>query len=174
MNDIEYLISRFIDNELDEEGQKKLFRFLMNDSSARISFREYIENEKSLYANFSRNSDLLFLSQLELSEKSKVKNEKRTQPFINGKKRLKGNIFYKAAFYTSAAAALILIFFLAEKKPQLQYVDREVSRVDTVYIPKERIIIRQIKVNQYPEKNNKNYLEYVNSIPLANSVPLSE
>lgn len=174
MNDIEYLISRFIDNELDEEGQKKLFRFLMNDSSARISFREYIENEKSLYANFSRNSDLLFLSQLELSEKSKAKSEKGPNPINNKNIRHRGNIFYKAAFYTSAAAALILIFFLAEKKLQLQYVDREVSRVDTVYVPKERIIIKQIKVNQYPEKNNKNYLEYVNSIPLANSVPLSE
>lgn len=86
MEEIEFLISQYVDGELSSEEQKQLFKELSLNSEARKLFEEYLNLKKQINKSF---------------------NKKIADSFINTDTKTSFN--YKLAFYSSVAAILVLL-----------------------------------------------------------------
>lgn len=113
MKHYEYEINLFADGELPRQDHKELFLHLPECDECRKTLSDY-------YLLKEKSRD--FCSQ----NISYIKNKPSKQ-----------SIFYKAAFYTSAAAAVILLFILFTNKPAPTYITKNEVRVDTVFVQKE-------------------------------------
>jgi len=162
MEHYKFEISQFCDGELEEKETSQLFGHLAGCPECRKVFNEYLfikEKAKDFCAG-------------KISDSIKNTIPGKDVP-ADGRHNLKEGkrkgLFYKTGFYISAAAAIILLFINLNTKKETVFMTKNEIKKDTVFIPKEKKIIKYVKVNQSPEMNNRKYLEYVNTIPAAST-----
>ena len=145
MKHYELEINLLLDGELLEDEKEELFNHLAECPECRKAFSEYAELKDKSNGYCTR-----------LLAAGKTKNFSRhKQPAPK---------FYKRAFYLSSAAALLFIFLQFNQKPSIQYITKNEVRVDTVFVPKEKTVIKQAKGNIPSESNQKNISQYLASI----------
>ncbi len=98
MKEIELQISQFVDNELNDAEQKKLFSVLAEDQNARQTLSDFMHLKKNISAHHNNiTTDLLPRSFI--PDQTKDKHEPNRK--------------YKAMFYFSLAASIVLAMLLA-------------------------------------------------------------
>lgn len=162
MKHFEIEINEYLDGELEPEAQTELFGHLSACADCRNIFNGYLilKKESAKYLGKEINS---ILGEVKTVVTFPVNGTKKAIPAKSG-------IFYKIAAYTSAAAAALLFFLYINLKPEINYLKKEQVRVDTVFVPKEKIIIKTViqkEKNNYvnPEANQKAYLTYISTLP---------
>jgi hypothetical protein len=109
MNDIELQISQFIDNELSDEAQKKLFEVLTEDKSARQILSDFMQLKKGISKHYSSiTDDLLPISYHPAQTKRNIEPAKK----------------YKTMFYFSSSAAVVLamLLFISRNERQNDFI----------------------------------------------------
>lgn len=97
MKEIELQISQFIDDELNDAEQKKLFAILAEDQNARQKLSDFMQLKKNISA-YHNNITTDLLSATFITDQTKGK--------------LGPNRKYKAMFYFSLAASIVLVMLL--------------------------------------------------------------
>ena len=98
MKEIELQISQFIDNELNDAEQKKLFSVLAEDQRARQTLSDFMQLKKNISAHHnSITTNLLQMSFIPNQTKDKLAPNRK----------------YKTMFYFSFAASIVLAMLLA-------------------------------------------------------------
>lgn len=165
MKHYEYEISLYTDGELSDDESREMFAHLAKCSECRNLYSEFSLLEKKVKDNYSKNiMETIADRKLPALPEAILKraNVSGASKQIHFNKNL--GIFYKTAFYTTAAAAVIMLFVLISTKKPVQYIKNNDVRIDTVLVPKEKIIVKYVKLSKYTVVSNKNYLEFVNSI----------
>ncbi len=119
MNDYEFKISQFIDNELATDEQPEFFRFLSENEEARRMLADYIEMKENAKAFYSE-------LDTELDSSKAIKSG-----LTNSNNREKK---YNVMFYFSAAAAIVLAFFLFFNISKNNIDSRKYFNLQTKYI----------------------------------------
>lgn len=105
MNEIELQIGQFIDNELGDDAQKKLFEVLRDDKNARQTLSDFMQLKKGIAKHHASVTETL-----------------HPEPFLL--KQTKDNIGYgnkyKTMFYVSTAAAVVLAMLLFINRREIQ------------------------------------------------------
>lgn len=157
MKHYEFEISQFVDGELNGGEKNELFRHLSECSECQKIFSEYLTlNEKSKDFCAGKISDYI-------QENLPITLNSAYAKINTGRK---WNRFYKSAFYISSAAAVILLFLTVTRKPDTEVITKTVSRVDTLFVPKERVVYKTVQVNSVKqlkntESNEREYIKYV-------------
>lgn len=182
MKHYEYEISLYADGELNDEMSREMFVHLAECAECRNLYSEFTLLEKKVKDNYSKSimetiadrklpalpGAILRQPEINVSDS----NRSRTIKDIQIGKNI--NTFYKTAFYTTAAAAVIMLFVLISIKKPVQYIRNNDVRIDTVLVPKEKTVVKYVKLVRHPENSNKGYLEYVNSIPVVAANPVMD
>jgi negative regulator of sigma E activity len=182
MKHYEYEISLYADGELSDDESREMFAHLAECSECRNLYSEFSLLEKKVKENYSKSimetiadRKMPALSSIILRQpKLKVNESNESKTLKNIPIRKNVNTFYKTAFYTTAAAAVILLFVLISTKKPVQFIKNNDIRIDTVLVPKEKTIVKYVRLVRHPENSNKDYLEYVNSIPFTKNIVAME
>jgi hypothetical protein len=167
MKHYEYEISLYTDGELNDDESREMFAHLAGCTECRNLYAEFVLLEKETKECYGKNiSETIAKRQL---PEAILNRADASEAIKQSRFHKNTGIFYKTAFYTTAAAAVILCFLLINAKTNMQYIRNTAVKVDTVFVPKEKKVIKYIKLVQYPEKSNRDYLEYVNTIPTASA-----
>lgn len=162
MKHYELEINDFLDGELETDEQRELFAHLSECELCCGNFNKYLLLKQESAKQIGKDIHSI-IGEVKTTVSLPAADIKQITP-------VKNNIFYKTAFYTSAAAALILFFLLINHKPEINYLTRETSRVDTVFVPMEKVVYKTIQQTKTikeisPEANQKTYVKYLAGIP---------
>jgi hypothetical protein len=153
MKHYEFEISQFVDGELTGEERNELFLHLSGCGECQKVFSEYLilkEKSKDFCAG-------------KISEEINKKAFTLKQP-VPERKRL----FYRTAFYIRSAAAILLLFFTITLKPRTEVVTKTVTKIDTLMVPKEKVVYKfktvQAKTFRNPESDERGYIKYVQNM----------
>jgi len=160
MRHYEYEINLLLDGELEEQEQINIFVHLSECAICREQYVEYLQLK-----NASKNILNKEITAI-LASNTKFNPIETLSEFP----RKKSTFIYKIGFYTSAAAAILLFFLLINHKPEINYSTGAQVRVDTVFVPREKIVYKeaaQLKTTQNitPESNQRSYLKYLATLP---------
>lgn len=170
MKHYEYEINLFVDGELPKEQSREMFLHMAECTECRNIYSDFILLEKKSKEYFERKINGIIANQTpKISEREVTGVPIKS---INEKGNNKsGNLFYKIAFYISAAAAVIFLFLFIGKQQEPVYPKRSEVRVDTVFVPKEKTIIKLVKDSGSSDtpgnkdlrekEKNRRYLQYV-------------
>ncbi len=105
MKEIELQISQFIDNELNDDAQKKLFEMLAEDKSARQMLSDFVQLKQKIAQHHESITENLY-----------------PKPYIlkPSKSNIEHGYKYKKMFYVSAAAAVVLALLLTLNRLERQ------------------------------------------------------
>lgn len=127
MQELEFLISQFVDGELDKEEKGKLFKELSINEEARDLFEEYLNLKKEIRTSIGK---------------------QLTSPLLFEKKQNSFN--YKAAFYSSFAAVVFLI--VVSLFSWSSGLTSKITPIETEFIKNNDMIINN---SSYLEQINK-------------------
>lgn len=153
MKHFEYEINLLVDGELPDADKKEVFAHLAECEECRMLFTQYLSIK-------DKSAD--YCAHLIKGAKQEKKNPYAVKT---------GNI-YKSAFYISSAAAILIAFFLFNRMPDTHYIKKNEVRVDTVFVPKEKQVIKYVNSAGKPEKRTpeektlkqQSYLSFVNGL----------
>lgn len=168
MENIEHLISQYIDNELDEMKTKILFERLNNDPEARTALRSYliIEKEAYLFTHLSTNGDLF--AKFEIEKKNthqefvipKELNAGFKQKLISRTELRKSNAGHwtkrQKPVYVSYLLGLIIVFLLFISLNQIN------GLRDEIVLANKQLIIS----NDHIKTQNETIRVLLNSLPV--------
>lgn len=165
MKEIEQLISKYIDNELDAEGQDQLFTVLAANPRARKTLHDFMKINMGA-ASFYTNVDAKFTTAYDHNIGTKQKSSKLLKQ--------SGQHIYKYISYLSAAATLAILILWRASNPEHPVSIKNVTHVDTVYIHQEdRLVNEERPGSRYnsqcvkkivSEYRTNTYMNYVNSL----------
>jgi len=140
MKHYEFEMSLYLDGELPKENEMELFSHLTGCEECRKEFLKF-----HLVKEKTKNH---FTKKLEVNE---LKKDNRSK-------------IYKIGFYAVSTAA-VLVFFLLSKEPETVYLSKTDVRVDTLIVPKEKVVMRYLK------QKDKTYTK---SIKSKGKIPISK
>ena len=179
MKHYEYEINLFADGELPDEESREMFIHLAECSECRNLYSEFILLEKRI-KEYHANKVNETISGANTTVRRGDKESRNAHLTDNAvgtsssqfiKSAGRSGLFYKTAFYISSVAAMLLFFIAINKNQKTTIYTKNEVRVDTIFVAKEKTIVRYIKQagnsltpgkKELLEKEaNRDYLQYV-------------